>query len=159
MKGTILHRFVTFFVLFFVLVLFGAAEYISPEGYWKTIDDKTGEVKSIVKLWVEAGKLKGQILRIYPKEGEDPDPVCDKCKGHLKNVKTLGMIFMWDFYKSGNKWINGEIVDPENGKQYHCQLYTAKEGKELKVFGYIKIIFKIGRTQTWLRSDENELKL
>ncbi|MEN8153259.1 MAG: DUF2147 domain-containing protein [Acidobacteriota bacterium] len=159
MNRTIFFRSVIFFLLFFVFVLYGTAKYVSPEGFWKTIDDKTGEVKSIVKVWKEAGKLKGQILKIYPKEDEDPDPVCDKCKGHLKNVKTLGMVFMWNFYRSGDKWIEGEIVDPENGKQYHCQLYTVKDGKELKVFGYIKIIFKIGRTQTWLRTDESELKL
>ncbi len=150
---------VVFIVLLMVSSLFVSAEYISPEGYWKTIDDDTGEVKSIVKVWIDSnGKLLGQILKIFPKEGEDPDPVCDKCKGKLKNVKTLGMVFMWGFYRKDNKWVNGEIVDPENGKQYHCQVYTKKEGKELKVYGYIKLIFKIGRTQTWLRTDKSSLE-
>lgn len=154
----LLKRVFLILILFSMSVYYISAAYVSPEGYWKTIDDKTGEVKSIVKVWKEKGKLKGQILKIFPKEGEDPDPVCDKCKGHLKNKKTLGMVFMWGFYRDGEKWINGEIVDPENGKQYHCQVYTVKNGKELKVFGYIKIIFKIGRTQTWIRTDESSLK-
>ncbi len=140
-----------------VLPLYALAEYVSPEGYWKTIDDKTGNLKSIVRIWKENGKLKGRILKIFPKEGEDPDPVCDKCKGDLKNQKTIGMVFMWGFFREANKWIEGEIVDPENGKQYHCQIYTVKNGKELKVFGYIRIIFKIGRTQTWIRTDKSAL--
>lgn len=153
-KGTLIFIF-----LFALSVLFVNAEYISPEGYWKTIDDKTKEVKSIVKVWIDSGgKLNGQILKIFPKEGEDPDPVCDKCKGKLKDKKTLGMVFMWGFYRKGDKWVKGEIVDPENGKQYHCQAYTKKDGKELKVYGYIKLIFKIGRTQTWIRTDESALE-
>lgn len=158
MNRIFLKKMFLMLIVLAMSVYYVNAAYVSPEGYWKTIDDKTGEVKSIVKVWNKNGKLKGQILKIFPKEGEDPDPVCDKCKGHLKNKKTLGMVFMWGFYKNGDKWINGEIVDPENGKQYHCQVFTAKEGKELKVFGYIRIIFKIGRTQTWLRTDESSLK-
>jgi len=147
-----------FICLVLISVLTVHSEYVSPEGYWKTIDDKTNEVKSIVKVWVdENGKLNGQILKIFPKEGEDPDPVCDKCKGHLKDKKTIGMVFMWGFYKKDDKWIDGEIVDPENGKQYHCQVYTKNGGKELKVYGYIKLIFKIGRTQTWIRTDKTAL--
>jgi len=136
-----------------------AGENTSPEGYWKTIDDKSGEVKSIVKVWVEEdGTLSGRIMKIFPKPGEDPDPVCDKCKGKLKNQKTLGMVFMWGFSPRGDKWVDGEIVDPENGKQYHCQVYTRNEGRELKVYGYIRLIVKIGRTQTWLRTDETALE-
>ena len=68
------------------------------------------------------------------------------------------MVFMWGFYKKGDKWVEGEIVDPENGKQYHCQVYTADDGKELKVYGYIKLLVKIGRTQTWIRTDKSALE-
>ena len=148
------------FIVFFILsTLMATGESVSPEGYWKTIDDKNGEVKSIVKVWVdESGELNGRIVKIFPKEGEDPDPVCDKCKGKLKDQKIIGMLFMWGFSKNGEKWVNGEIVDPENGKQYHCQVSSRNEGKELKVYGYIKLIFKIGRTQTWFRTDKTALE-
>ncbi len=153
-KGTLLFVF-----LFLISVLFVNGGYVSPEGYWKTIDDKTKETKSIVKLWIDqGGKLNGKILKIFPKEGEDPDPICDKCKGHLKNKKTIGMVFMWGFHRKGDKWVKGKIVDPQNGKQYRCQVYTKKDGKELKVYGYIKMIFKIGRTQTWIRADKTALE-
>lgn len=129
----------------------------SFEGYWKTIDDSTEELKSIVKVWKENGELKGQIIKIFPKPGEDPDPVCDKCKGEKKDKKVIGMIFMWQFVKDEDRWVDGKILDPENGKVYHCSLELADGGKKLKVFGYIKIIFKIGRTQTWLRASEKDL--
>jgi len=127
---------------------------LTPEGYWKTIDDNSGEVRSIVKIWVaEDGTLKGRIEKIFPKPNEDPDPLCEKCEGDKKNKRVLGMEFMWAFTGSGGNWRDGKILDPENGKVYHCQLEVLENGRKLKVFGYIRIIFKIGRSQTWLRCE------
>ncbi len=128
------------------------ATTITPEGYWKTIDDKTGEEKSIIKIWIAPnGTLKGQIVKIFPKPNEDPNPKCDKCTGSFKNKPVLGMEFMWGFKGKGTVWKEGKIIDPENGKTYNCQLEVDKTGKKLEVFGYIRIIFKIGRSQTWIR--------
>jgi uncharacterized protein (DUF2147 family) len=127
---------------------------ITPVGLWKTIDDKTGEVKSIVKIWTsEDGTLKGRIEKIFPKEGEDPNPKCDKCKGDKKDQPILGMEFLWGFSGEGVEWKNGKVLDPENGKIYNCQLEVIDNGKKLKVFGYIKILFKIGRSQIWHREE------
>jgi hypothetical protein len=41
----------------------------SPVGRWKTVDDATGKVKSVVTIWEEAGKLYGRIQKLV-----DPDP-------------------------------------------------------------------------------------
>jgi len=132
-------------------------ENLTPVGYWKTIDDKTGEAKSIVKIWVaKDGTLKGRIEKVFPKEGEDPNPKCDKCKGDRKDKPVLGMEFLWGFNGEGAVWKNGEVLDPENGKIYSCQLEVIENGKKLKVFGYIRIIFKIGRSQIWLREQVNQ---
>jgi uncharacterized protein (DUF2147 family) len=125
---------------------------LTPEGYWKTIDDKTGEVKSIVKIWIaEDGTLKGRVEKVFPKEGEDPNPKCDKCKGDKKDQPVLGMEILWGFEGAGAEWKNGNALDPENGKIYNCQLEVIENGQKLKVFGYIRIIFKIGRSQIWIR--------
>ena len=149
------------FVLISIMLIFLNAGFLfsyseSAEGYWKTIDDDTNEVKSIVKLWVENGEMKGKIVKIFPKKGEDPNPKCDNCKGDRKDKLIIGMEFMWGYKGSGGKWKNGRILDPENGKIYRSQLEVVDKGKKLEVYGYIKVIFKIGRTQTWLRSDYKE---
>jgi uncharacterized protein (DUF2147 family) len=152
-------KFVLFIGIFFLFILgqVPAEETggkLSPVGYWKTIDDKTAEVKSIVKIWIaEDGTLKGRVEKVFPKPGEPPDPKCDKCQGDKKDQPVIGMEFMWGFTGSGAKWMDGEILDPENGKVYHCQLEVIENGKKLKVFGYIRVIFKIGRSQTWLREE------
>jgi uncharacterized protein (DUF2147 family) len=154
-----LFLFVSILSLFFIAQLSAEESRgnLTPEGYWRTIDDKTGEVKSIVKLWVaQDGTLKGRIEKIFPKEGEDPNPKCDKCKGDRKDQPVLGMEFLWGFKGSGAVWKNGKALDPEDGKIYSCQLEVIDNGKKLKVFGYIRIIFKIGRSQIWLREPMNQ---
>ncbi len=125
-------------------------------GYWKTIDDKTNEAKSFVKIAEENGKFAGSVAFIIAEDKRND--VCDKCKGELKDKPILGMTFMWDFVetKSGEKWENGEILDPENGKIYSCKLTLEDEGKKLDVRGFIGISL-FGRTQVWERSSEEEV--
>jgi uncharacterized protein (DUF2147 family) len=145
----------TFFLFIMALVpAEKAGDKLTPVGYWKTIDDKTAEVKSILKVWIAPdGTLKGRVEKVFPKPGEPPDPKCDKCKGDKKDKPVVGMEIMWGFTGSGAKWGDGEILDPENGKVYNCQLEVIDNGKKMKVFGYIRVIFKIGRSQTWLREE------
>ena len=48
------------------------------------------------------------------------------------------------YRKKGDKYTNGEILDPKKGKVYDCDLW--REGDKLIVRG--KIAF-LGRNQTW----------
>lgn len=124
----------------------------TPEGYWKTVDDDKGDVRSIVKIWKHTdGKLRGRIEKLLRRPGEIPNPVCENCEGARKNKPVLGMEFLWDFTGSGAVWKEGKVLDPENGKIYNCQLEVLDKGARLKVFGFIRVIFKIGRSQIWLR--------
>jgi len=115
-------------------------------GKWKTIDDKTGEPKSIVQIYEKEGKFFGQIVELFRKPGEEPDPVCDKCPDDdpRKNQPTKGMIIIKDLSKTSSGYSGGTILDPKEGKIYTCKLWT-EDGK-LMVRGYIAFFF---RTQTW----------
>ena len=42
-------------------VLASAAEAGSPIGLWKTVDDKTGNARAIVRIYEQDGKLFGRI--------------------------------------------------------------------------------------------------
>jgi hypothetical protein len=48
-------------------------------GKWKTIDDNTGEERSVVEIYEKGGKVYGKIIKLFRKPGEDPDPICDEC--------------------------------------------------------------------------------
>ncbi len=151
--------FKTVMILFSMAIAFSAyASEQTPAGYWKTIDDKTKKVKSIVKIWEADGQLKGKIIKIFPEPGKDPDPKCLKCPGAFKNQRVIGIIFLWNFKGQGRFWKNGKVLDPNNGKIYSCELKVSKDGKKLDVFGYIRILIKIGRHQTWVRTTEAAAK-
>ena len=134
-------------VLLFVFSLFALAQ--SPVGRWKTIDDNSGEVKSIVNIYEKNGKLYGDIEKLFRKPDEDQDPVCDKCTDHRKDKRIIGMNILDGLAKDGDEWEDGKIMDPENGKIYTCKIWL-ENAKTLKVRGYILFLY---RTQTWHRAD------
>lgn len=116
----------------------------SITGRWTTIDDNTGEPRSIVEITERDGKLSGRIVHLH--EQEKRDKLCDKCPGDRKNKPIVGLEIIRDMVRSGKEWSKGTILDPENGKVYDCKLWL-EDGK-LKVRGYVAFFF---RTQTWVR--------
>ena len=117
-------------------------------GKWKSIDDKTGEAKSIIDITELNGKIYGKIIKIFPKDPKRTDPVCDKCPtdDSRYNTKVIGMEILLDMKKDGDEYSGGTILDPEVGKIYRCKIWV--EGNELKVRGYLGPFY---RTQTWQR--------
>lgn len=125
----------------------------SPVGYWKTIDDITGEAKSIVQIWkTEENVLMGKVIKLFSREEEGKDKVCTKCKGEQHNQPIVGMVIVSDLKAKEKHWTNGKILDPENGKTYKCAVRTMENGKKLHVRGYTGLPL-LGRSQTWERVD------
>ena len=123
----------------------------SAAGRWKTIDDKTGKVKSIVEITQAAnGTLSGKVVDILHSD-KGPNPVCDGCEGANKNKPVKGMTILWNLSQdkgSHSKWSGGTILDPANGKTYKSKLELQPGGGKLDVSGCIAFIC---RTQTWVR--------
>ncbi|MDP3312883.1 DUF2147 domain-containing protein [Lutibacter sp.] len=114
-------------------------------GKWKTIDDETGNEKSIVEIFQENGKVYAKIIQLLEKDKEDK--LCDLCSGSKKNKPVKGMTIIDDLTKNGNEWSGGKILDPKTGKEYKC--YISLEGaNKLKVRGFIGFAL-LGRTQYW----------
>ena len=112
---------------------------------WKTIDDNTGKPRAVVEIYERGGELFGKIIKTFPEPGDDPDPICDKCKGTDKDQKIIGMEIIRHMKQDGDEWEDGTILDAEEGKTYSCKLWV-EDGK-LKVRGYVAFFF---RTQEWL---------
>lgn len=119
-------------------------------GQWKTVDDETGEKKSVVEIFRKGDKVFGKIVKITNKEKQDV--VCDQCDDDdpRKNQKILGMEIIKDMEKNGDEWDGGTILDPQNGKVYKCKIWI--EDNNLIVRGYIGFSW-IGRSQTWLKDN------
>jgi uncharacterized protein (DUF2147 family) len=117
-------------------------------GKWKTIDDETGNEKSIVEIYkAENGKAYAKILQLL-EEGKE-DSVCDNCDGAKKDQPIKGMEIIDGLTKDDDEWDSGKILDPKTGKVYKCIL-ELEETDKLKVRGYIGFSL-IGRTQYWYR--------
>jgi len=121
----------------------------SPVGQWHTLDDKTGEVKSVVLIFEQQGVVRGRVEKVLRKDA-DPAAKCDKCSDDRKNQPVVGMEIIRGAKKAGGKnvWEDGEILDPENGKTYALRLTPIENGAKLEVRGSIG---PFGRTQTWVR--------
>ena len=132
-------------------VLLGSSSALaagSPVGRWKTVDDKTGQVKSEVEVYEQGGKLFGKIVSIPdPNDAQGKPKVCTKCQGSDKDQPIVGLVIIRDLTPSGDHYKGGTILDPEDGKVYKAEIWV-EDGK-LKVRGYLGVFYK---TQTWLKA-------
>lgn len=132
---------------FLLLLILSCSPYVlfsqSIVGTWKTIDDNTGNAKSIVKIYLKNGKAYGDVVQLL--DSDEENPLCDNCTGSLFNKPILGMTIINGLVNDNGYWKgdNG-ILDPENGKLYDVKIW--REGNKLNVRGYIGPFF---RTQTW----------
>jgi uncharacterized protein (DUF2147 family) len=123
----------------------GAAE--SLIGPWRTVDEKSGKVKSVVEIYDQGGKLFGKIAGLTEPNDEKGKPkTCTKCTGADKDQPIVGLTIIKDLSLDGNRYKGGTITDPEDGKIYRAEVWT-EDGK-LKVRGYLGPFYK---TQTWLK--------
>jgi len=143
-------------ILSFIFVVIALhADELSPVGRWKTIDDETGQAKSIVNIWIENGELKGKIVELFRKPDEDQNPTCAEGSGDLTGKPMKGATIMWGLTEDKNGWWDGgKILDPKKGKIYNCKIRTIEDDTKLQVRGYIKAIIRIGRSQVWERVPE-----
>ena len=114
-----------------------------PTGVWRTIDDKTGQAKSLVKITNEGGKYVGRIQQVLSGN------VCDACEGNYKGKNLAGVTVLWGVSsEGGNKYGGCTIMDPKNDKRYSVSL--TDNGSTMTVRGYVGIS-ALGRNQTWQR--------
>ncbi len=122
----------------------------SPVGKWKTIDDETGKVKSIVEITQASnGTLQGRVVEVLQSD-RGPNPTCDKCSGANKGKPVKGMTILWGLRPDGaGKWAGGTVLDPAKGKTYKSKLEIKDGGKKLGMSGCVAFIC---REQTWVRN-------
>lgn len=121
----------------------------SPIGLWRTIDDATGEPKSLVRIVERDGVVEGRLEKIL-----DParaELTCVSCDDERRGQPLQGMTLLRNVRAEGDgRWGGGDILDPQSGKVYHVRLEPTDDGRQLKVRGYIGLP-AFGRSQTWQR--------
>lgn len=134
--------------LLLCICLVGTAAHAqnTPVGLWKTVDDHTGQDKSLVRISESGGVVSGRVEKLlHPSK---PNPLCDKCRDERQGKPIVGLSIIEGLRQHGEVWEDGTILDPENGKIYTVRLKPVDGGRTLQVRGYIGPFF---RTQTWSR--------
>lgn len=137
-----------FIIALLVTALAPLAVAADPEGRWRTIDDDTGEARSIVELSVADGTLSGKILRLF--NPSEPNPRCTQCSGEREGQPIEGMTVLWGLVPEDGEWVDGRVLDPESGKEYNAKVKLVDDGARLELRGYLGMPM-LGRTQVWER--------
>ena len=128
----------------------------SIEGYWKSIDDRTGEQQSIVEIRKGAdGRYHGKIAYRYPVPGGAALINCTKCPPPYTNQPLLGLEILSGFKEDPDKrnaYVDGKVLEAKSGKIYKAKATVTADGKRLRLRGYVGIS-ALGRTQVWIRTD------
>ena len=125
-------------------------------GEWRTIDDETGEAKSIVQVYEQGGRVFGRIARILPTAANPSgSSICSTCDEdspyHGREIAGLVIIRDMEWNASNNKFEDGRILNPQDGKDYHAWMELLPNNR-LKVKGFIRIgPIRVGKEQIWER--------
>ena len=132
-------------VLFFVFCtsLFSAEPIV---GFWKTVDDETGQPRCIVAIYEYQGLCYGRIIGSFDSKGKMDDSIYNPVKrspGMAGHPFYSGLDIIWSLADRGSKF-KGKILDPEHGDVYNSELWI--EDGNLVVRGKL---FVFGKSQTW----------
>ena len=126
------------------------------EGFWYSIDDKTGEKLSVIEIRKDAkNEYNGTIVYRYPNSHGIALTNCTKCPAPNTNKPILGLEILSGFREDPNKsdsYIDGRVLEPTSGRIYKGKAVVSGEGKRLRMRGYMGVS-ALGRTVVWLRTD------
>ncbi len=154
MRKRTMFKHIRFYnILPFLLILLSSftshAQIDSIVGTWKTVDDKTNEVRAVVRIFKATnGLYYGKIEKMYKYE----DAVCDKCEGEDKGKPVLGMMIIRGMKAEDGVLKEGYVLDPESGKKYYGTISYDKNTGKLKLRGSIDKRGILGRNQYWVKS-------
>lgn len=138
-----------FIALFMAAGMSLSAQINQILGDWKTVDDKTGEERSIVTIYRGTdGLYYGKIAKLLI---EVPVDVCTPCKEEDHNAPLEGLVIIRGMHEEDGELQGGKVLDPESGKFYYGKIFL-KNGK-LVLRGSLDKRGFLGRNQTWLRAN------
>ena len=124
-------------------------------GVWEQVDDN-GKVGGWFFIFERDGVFEGRIVKMFPRPGEKPNPICTKCPGDQKNQPTLGLTLIKGMQRKGRSYENGTILDPRDGSVYSARMELSPDGQKLMVRGFLGIDL-FGQSQIWRRLPDTAL--
>jgi uncharacterized protein (DUF2147 family) len=136
------------------------------EGFWMSVDHKTGEIKSGWEIYESNGSLYGKIISAVGITSADKASRCKESysnfpiAGKVNLLPVIGTPWLFGFRReSPGRWTNGIVISPEDGNMYKCSLiHRPADGKKFKqetleVRGQILVF---SGSQYWRRATREE---
>jgi uncharacterized protein (DUF2147 family) len=154
-------------ILFVLLTAAAGICFADPvEGFWISMDEKTGKPTAGWEIYQQGGKLFGKILSIYEKPQTERAYKCKESyrgfpiPGKVNEMQVVGTIWLWglSMNRSG-QWSGGNIIDPDSGNMYGARVtFRAADGNRYKTdtLEMRGSIGPLGRSQFWSRATREE---
>lgn len=130
-----MRKVFVFIVGVFMLFAFsGLSQAADPTlaGVWSTPilkgKDK-GKERSHVEIYEKDGVYYGKIVKLST---VPENALCTKCKKERKDKPLMGMLILWGLKKEAGRYVDGKVLDVEDGKEYKCSVVLMSPEK-LKV--------------------------
>jgi len=133
----------------------GSAEQPSAVGLWQQIDEGTGKSRGWFLIFEHNGTYEGAIAKMFMEPGENPNPICDRCKGDQHNTPWLGLTIIKGMVRKGLDYESGTILDPRDGDAWSALMHLSPGGQNLTVRGYLWTP-GLGKDQYWKRLPDSD---
>jgi uncharacterized protein (DUF2147 family) len=133
----------------------------TPAGLWQAVDDDTKQPTGWFLISNHDGVYSGIIAKMFLKPGDDPNAVCSECKDDRHNHPWLGLEIIRGMTQdpdNPDKYVDGTILDPRDGKIYKANMTVTPDGQTLVVRGYIGISL-LGKNQYWTRLPDSAISM
>jgi uncharacterized protein (DUF2147 family) len=113
-------------------------------GRWLS-EDKEG----VTEIFELNGKFYGKLVWLKNPTDEKGIPFTDSNNPDTKLQKKplIGLTIINDLVYKNQKWGNGTVYDPEEGKTYQCVIWL-KDNNTMNIRGYWGFVYS---TETWTR--------
>jgi hypothetical protein len=132
---------------------FAATEF--SLGKWSANDEARPGVVSVVELFIRDQHLHGRILVTRNLDGQELQPVCEKCPGVLSGKPIKGMEFIKGLKLQKDSFVGGTVIDFRpgltQGMQGSCDISI---NGDLAVFTGYWLVRQLGQSRVWVREKE-----
>jgi uncharacterized protein (DUF2147 family) len=119
-------------------------------GLWQEYNDDTGNPEALIRIEkTPDNRYEGRIEKIFLPVPENTALLCTQCKGKLHNRPLLGLHILSGLQrKDKQSFEEGEILDPDDGNIYRCNIRLSDDGNTIEVTGYLSFNW-IGHSEIW----------
>ena len=138
-----------FLFLFVATATLAQAQVSKMLGQWNTFDDKTGDMRSTVRIYEEKGTYQCVITTLYEKDANGKYMVMKA--PYPKDYEGVVGTQLFSEMKVHGEHLKGKVYDPESQKTYFGKVTYHAKTDELILRGSLDKAGVLGRSQTWKR--------